>query len=86
MPPPPPSSYLVLLQLPGDGVRSSGAVRGAPLLHDQARFFAAMEHPFSVNGRLEENRALALCALTGLPHLAPGVFSFDYIAVLGTFS
>lgn len=75
-----------MLKLPGEGVRSSGAVHGAPLLHPGDRYFAALEHPFSVNGRLEDNQAVALCALAGLPHLEPAVMSFDYTAVLGTYT
>lgn len=83
---PPPLSFLITLQVPSRDITASGRVRGVPWVHREAGFFAGVEHPFSLNGRLEEDLSVAVCGVTGLPPLPVGEVSFDYTTVIGTFS
>lgn len=64
---------------------SSGRVRGVPWIHRDLGFYAGMEHPFALNGRLEDDHSVAVCGITGLPPLEVGEVSFDYTTVVGTF-
>lgn len=61
-------------------------MRGAPMLSMRDGFFVAMEHPYSVNGRLQDRPEVAICAMAGLPHIEVDAWSFNYTTVLGSFA